>query len=116
MSVARPLNQLEEQIQYLAHTLSLTEQILQELLCTSLPPRNLEKIERLLNSARQLEQHGERAAVEQVVQQVEDELQALRPWLAVANLGISAYILHTYLERKLHRIRGAKGSHPTARA
>jgi len=99
VAVARPLSELEEHIQYLTHILPLTERILQELLRTPPPPTNLEKITGLLNSARQLEQRGEAAAVEQVRQQVEAGLQALRQWLAMADLGISPYVLRTYLER-----------------
>ncbi len=68
-------------------------------MCSSPPPTRPETIGNLLRSLKQLEQRGEREVAEQVRQQVEAGIRSLLDWLAVADLGISPYLLRTHLEQ-----------------
>lgn len=94
------LGQLEQAVNDLKQIVPRVEQILQELLCPSPPPVRLETIENFLRSIRQLPEHGELGVVEQLREQAETSLESLRHWLAVADLGISPFILRTHLEKK----------------
>ncbi|MFQ5925802.1 MAG: hypothetical protein ACE5MH_00015 [Terriglobia bacterium] len=93
------LRQLEQSLQDLSRIVPVTERILTELLRSSPPPSRLETIESVFRSAHQLEQHGEVAVIEQLLEQTEAGVQSLQQWLAVADLAISPYILRTYVER-----------------
>jgi len=97
--VSETLRQLETRCDDLSRIIPLTEKILSRLMCTSPPPTAPQTLANLLRCYQQLEQRGEGEVAEQVRQQVEAGIRSLLDWLAVADLGISPYLLRTHLEQ-----------------
>jgi len=104
-----PLDQLiharEQELARLERVVQLTAAILTELMKSTPPPANLDQVRNFLRSAKDLVKHGEEGTAQQLILQADDALHAVRQWLAVADLGISPFILRNYLEK--NKLNGA---------
>lgn len=97
--VEQQIQELERELAQVERVTRLTEAILAELMKASPPPANLEQARNFLRSARDLVKHGEQETAQQLGEQTRQALDAVRQWLAVADLGISPFFLRTHLEK-----------------
>lgn len=104
MSLELHIGRLQKEVAQFERVTHLTEGILNELMKSTPPPADLEKVRGFLRSASDLFKHAEHDAAQQLTGQAEEALEQVRQWLAVADLGISPFILRNYLEK--NRLNG----------
>lgn len=99
MSLEPQIRRLEQDVAQIERVAQVTERMLAELLKSSLPPMDLEKVRGFLRSANDLLKHAETETAHQLTGQAGEALEAVRQWLAVGDLGISPFFLRNYLEK-----------------
>ncbi|MFQ5695377.1 MAG: hypothetical protein ACE5HB_05260 [Terriglobia bacterium] len=104
MSLADKIRGLEQDITLVERVAQLTERILAELMKASPPPADLEKVHGYLRSASDLLKHAEEDTAQQLAGQAEEALGSVQQWLAVADLGVSPFVLRNFLEK--NRLNG----------
>lgn len=100
MFLEEQIRRLEQEIGRMEQVTHLTERLLAEVMKSAAPPTDLEKVRGFLRSAHDLLKHGEQDTAQQLVDQARQALESVRHWLAVADLGISPFLLRTFLERE----------------
>lgn len=90
---------LERELAQIRQVVQVNEKILGEQVRPEPLPASLEKLTDLLRSARDLDTHGGKQSAEKLLGEAEAALRALRQWLAVTDLAISAFNLRTHLEK-----------------
>lgn len=93
------IRDMEQAIAEVAEVARLNERLLTELMKSTPPPTDLERVRGFLRSAHDLMKHGELGTAEELLGEAEQALGAVRQWLAVGDLGISPFILRTSLEK-----------------
>ncbi|MFQ5663122.1 MAG: hypothetical protein ACE5HL_04760 [Terriglobia bacterium] len=98
MSLADEIRRVDQEIAQMKPVVQLSERVLREVMKPAQPPADLEKVRGSLGAALDLLKHGEQETARQFLRQAAAALQAVRPWLAEGDLGISPFLLRRFLE------------------
>ena len=90
---------LEQETEKTEHVAHVVARILSELMKSSPPPTDLERVRGMLRSARDLQKQGEGESSHDLLRQAEEGLESVRQWLGVADLAISPYTVRNFFER-----------------
>jgi hypothetical protein len=101
MATEESIQQLEEEAAALVPVIAVAGRLLAELTKPASGPLDeLDAARSALRSARDLAKHGDAAGADALVERAGRELASARHWLAVADLGISPFLLRNALDRE----------------